>query len=113
VADGEVVADHGFLFQALREWVACGMDETVEGITVQLDDSRSEWEKASMTLSLDGRNVLSQLTVWDSGEVEVQRADAKTGGVQSEHCQIVVAEDLRQMLDKLLRWQAGGGERKL
>ncbi|MFI1414860.1 hypothetical protein ACH4Y0_33755 [Streptomyces sp. NPDC020707] len=76
---------------------------------MQLDDSRSGWEKPSMTLKLDGQSTLSQITVWESGEVEIQHADIATGRIGFEHREVAVVADLLPILDALRRWQREGG----
>jgi hypothetical protein len=96
------------LIAGLRAWAADRAPTLAsEGITLQLDDSRSQASKASMSLSLDGEERISQLTVWVTGEAELERAEIATGLVRNEHCDLASLEDLGQALDDLLRWQRG------
>ncbi|MEV7343618.1 hypothetical protein [Streptomyces sp. NPDC093544] len=60
-----------------------------------------------MSLSLDGEERISQLTVWATGEAQLERAEIGTGLVRNERCDLASLEDLGQALDDLLRWQRG------
>ncbi|MFG2783830.1 hypothetical protein ACGFY7_39115 [Streptomyces prunicolor] len=60
-----------------------------------------------MSLSLDGEERISQLTVWATGEAELERAEIATGLVRNDHYDLSSLEDLGQRLHDLLRWQRG------
>lgn len=97
------------LFTGLRAWVTDRAPMLAnEGVEWHLDDSRAQWGKASLSLSLDREERISQLTVWATGEVELEHAEVATGLVSNEHRDLASLADLNQVLDDLLRWQQGG-----
>lgn len=100
------------LFPALRAWVETRREGlAAEGVVLNLDESRSGWGKASMTLALDGPDAVGQLTVWGSGEAELEHGEVATGRVATEHRDLASPEDLRRALDDLVRWQREGPRR--
>ncbi|KUJ54383.1 hypothetical protein ADL25_06015 [Streptomyces sp. NRRL F-5122] len=97
------------LLAALRAWAAeCGESLAAEGIALHLDDSRSQWGKPSMALALDRSEILSQLTLWEGGEAELERGVIATGKVSVEHRELASVADLRRALADLVRWQREG-----
>ncbi|MFJ8533265.1 hypothetical protein [Streptomyces sp. NPDC093591] len=106
MAHGEV------LLSALRSWVVeRGTDPGAEGVSLTLDESRIGMDKASLSLAIDGDDFVGQLTVWESGEAELEFAEVGTGAARHEHREFHSVADLRQALADLLTWSGEtGGE---
>ncbi|MGW2651933.1 hypothetical protein ACWC2T_45525 [Streptomyces sp. NPDC001393] len=58
-----------------------------------------------MVLAVEGPDAVGQLTVWDSGEAELECGDVATGWVVAEHRGLASVQDLHRALDDLVRWQ--------
>ncbi|WP_051950663.1 immunity protein TriTu family protein [Actinacidiphila yeochonensis] len=101
------------LLPALSAWVAGrAVPLAAEGIVVHVDESPSGWAKASMTVALDGPRAVGRLTVWDTGEAELEYGVIATGQVECEHRDLASARDLRQALADLTGRLRGGRHRR-
>jgi len=93
------------LLPALRYWVKADQEKLrKEGWVLKLDDSRADWEKGSLSLAIDGEARLGQLTVWSTGEAELECAEIATGNVRREHRDLVSPPDLQDALQELMEW---------
>ncbi|WP_327317253.1 hypothetical protein [Streptomyces sp. NBC_01235] len=68
------------------------------------DDGRN---KHVVCLSVDGPERLGQLSVWDTGEAELDLADATDGEVRSEHLSVPGERQLARAVLKLRDWVTG------
>jgi hypothetical protein len=100
------------LLSAVRAWSAEREEFlAAEGIVLHVDDSRSRWSKPSVVLVLEGQAVISQLTVWGTGEAELEHGEIATGQVIHEHRELFSVTDLHRALADLVRRQREGSGR--
>ncbi|MFD4632775.1 hypothetical protein ACFVYR_13385 [Streptomyces sp. NPDC058284] len=64
-------------------------------------DGRSK-ASAWVTLSTNAR--LATITIWDTGEAELDHADVESGQVRPEHRLLQTEEDLVNALSGLVQW---------
>lgn len=101
------------LLPAMRRWVTAQSNNLYkEGLSLKLDDSRADWDKGSLSLAIDGKDFLGQLTVWSTGEAELECAEIATGEVRREHRDLASVHDLGRALDELLGWLGPNGKRR-
>lgn len=62
--------------------------------------------KRSRWLDLEGSRRLGRLVLWDTGEAELELADATTGTVNAQHHQIDTRADLERAVLSLRDWVA-------
>ncbi|MFF1420717.1 hypothetical protein [Streptomyces sp. NPDC058280] len=93
--------------QALTDWFAehAADLKAEEGISCDLgrspDDGRN---KASVWLTLESETRLAAVTVWDSGEAELDYADVASGQVHPEHRDLRTHADLADAMAALGDW---------
>lgn len=92
--------------QALAAWCtdeAAGLRAASIGCELGMspDDGRSK-SSAWATLSTDAR--IATITVWDTGEAELDHADVGSGQVRPEHRDLRRREDLVNALAELVQW---------
>lgn len=93
------------ILSVLRSWVAeRATDLGTKGIALTLDESRIGADKPSLSLAVDGDESVGQLTVWGSGEAELEFSEIATGLARHEHRELNSVVDLRRALADLLRW---------
>jgi hypothetical protein len=100
-----VKSDNDELLPALRYWVKEDQEKLrKEGWVLKLDDSRADWKKGSLSLAIDGDDRLGLLTVWSTGEAELECAEIATGNVRREHRELASPPDLQGALQDLMKW---------
>ncbi|MCJ1681140.1 hypothetical protein MTF65_28065 [Streptomyces sp. APSN-46.1] len=92
--------------QKLTTWLTeHAADLQTEGINCDLgrspDDGRS---KASTWLTLESETRLATITVWDSGEAELDYADVARGQAHPEHRDLRTQLDVADAVAALLEW---------
>uniref|UniRef100_A0AAU2JYG9 Uncharacterized protein n=1 Tax=Streptomyces sp. NBC_00049 TaxID=2903617 RepID=A0AAU2JYG9_9ACTN len=92
--------------QALAAWLTEHTAELrAQGIVCDLgsspDDGRS---KTSACLTLESKTRLAAITVWDSGEAELDYADVAHEQAHSEHRDLRTSRDLATAMTALVEW---------
>ncbi len=77
---------------------------TAAGITVTVRESPPEWDKASISITLESGPRCAQLIVWDSGETEFGLVDFDTLEHTPQHRIITTPNDLDGLLRQQLAW---------
>lgn len=91
------------LLDALQVWVkGNGTELTRRGVSFSLESSDSERSKLSSWLTLETDESIGRLTVWESGEAELECADVETGAVWNESTNISAGKSLLDLIGVLL-----------
>lgn len=77
------------------------------GIQVALLEPPEDAQKQSLTVVLDSPERFAQITVWETGEVELEFAEVASGETFHEHQQIADSPGLQEALDRLTDWTSG------
>ncbi|MEV7195335.1 hypothetical protein AB0N81_26545 [Streptomyces sp. NPDC093510] len=63
--------------------------------------------KQGASLGVDGPERLAELTVWNSGEAQLQFGDLADGRVTDEHLRPADAAQLAAVVDRMVAWVTG------
>jgi hypothetical protein len=103
--DNPYSADLTAILPRLTQWYLDHHDQLAGGgVTATLRESPPEWPKASISLSMNSGPRLTQLTVWDSGETELDLVDTDTGVHTPQHRVISTPGGLDDLLSQQLTW---------
>jgi hypothetical protein len=78
-----------------------------KGIRVDLLKSPEDFQKQSLTVILDSHERLAQITVWETGEAELEFAQVSSAEILQEHQEIAGSADLQESLNRLSAWVSG------
>jgi hypothetical protein len=93
------------LIPALEMWASKSSPQLRSaGFSLKVDESRINADKASLSLVIDRKDHLGQLTIWSTGEAELECADVSTGEVRREHHDLSSTHELIVILDQLVEW---------
>ncbi|MEU5684978.1 hypothetical protein DEJ48_16470 [Streptomyces venezuelae] len=67
----------------------------------------AERPKQAASLGIDGPERLAELTVWDSGEAQLQLGDLADGHVTEERLRLADAGELAAAVDRMTAWVTG------
>ena len=87
----------------LERWVEDnGAELTRRGVSFSLEFSDSERSKLSSWLTLETDENVGRVTVWDSGEAELECADVEVGTVWNESRNISSDQEVLDLIGVLL-----------
>lgn len=98
---------NGLIDELLRRSAALRANLAVNGIQVDLLESPEDFQKQSLTVILDSPERLAQITVWETGEVELEFAEVASGETFHENQEIADSPGLQEALDRLTDWTSG------
>ncbi|MGW5868006.1 hypothetical protein ACWFRJ_38340 [Streptomyces sp. NPDC055239] len=93
--------------RALRGRLTAELDTSLYEIVWQ--DPISGRAKQSASLGIDGPERLAELTVWESGEAELQLGEISSGEITNEHLSLADAGQLTAITDRMRAWVTGDG----
>lgn len=100
------------LFDELRRRIAeLSANLASYGIQVDLLESPEDFQKQSLTVILDAPERLAQVTIWETGEAELEFAQVSSGETFHEHKEISDLAALQETIDLLTDWAAGSEPR--
>lgn len=90
--------------QALTDWFDRHRSELeASGITVGVEHAPADRPKAAAWIDLTTATDIVRLTVWETGECEIQVAEIESGDVRTEHRDLRSDSELVEALDELVR----------
>ena len=102
------MTEHFAVLDEFAQWIETHRASLTErGLLLASGNSPEDGRpKRSMWLDVEGAQRLGRLLLWDSGEAELELADASTGEVNAQHHQIDTRADLERAVTSLLDWAA-------
>lgn len=99
------MTDEPNLVDRLRAW----HDESLpdledEGVGVEFTEPAASRPKTSASVTLSSTHRIGKLTIWATGETELDLADALSGEVTQEHREISGKHGLLDATETLLAW---------
>jgi hypothetical protein len=90
--------------QALAKWFDQHRSELESsGVTAGIEHARADSPKAAAWVDLATATGIGRLTVWETGECEIQVAEIESGDVRTEHQDLQSDSELVEALDALVR----------
>lgn len=82
------------------------------GTEPSLDRSRETWGNGSITLALIGDERMVTMSLWNSGEIQLDMAIVESDQVNSFYREARSSDDVAEELTKVIRWMGipGGSE---
>jgi hypothetical protein len=97
------------LLDALRAWFYQHKEELdALGLDAALESAPLGREKSALWLTLDSGQYMGRITVWNSGEVEIECAEVATGEILQEHRELKSDVHIRLAADALVSWVSRG-----
>lgn len=92
------------MIETLNNWLAeSGAELEALGITAELEHAPTDRSKSAAWIDLASVTAIGRLTVWETGECEIQIAKKRSGDVRTEHHDLQSDSDLLDILGKLVR----------
>lgn len=89
----------------LRNWFDAEGDALLaSGITAEFAGPARSVPKRSASATLIGVGRLARLTVWESGEAELDLGDVRTGSMDQQHREITGSVGLSDAVETMIAW---------
>lgn len=88
------------LLELLRQWY----DDHADGPDLEFSTSTSAVDKPSAWVTASSKARMGRLTIWETGEAELDLADVETGKIEQEHRDISGEVGLRDATETLMHW---------
>jgi hypothetical protein len=93
------------LFGVVIDWFLNNQEQvSLLGIEPSLDRSREAWEKGSISLALIGDERMATMSLWNSGEIQLDMAVVEPERVDSFYREARSPDDVAEELAKVIRW---------
>lgn len=95
------------LLTQLREWYDSQPNVTSDGISLEFTDPPFARAKRSASATAIGSTRLARLTVWETGEAELDLGDSATGEMDQQHREITGSLGLADAVETMMAWVRG------
>lgn len=93
------------LLEQLRAWFSAEADALrATGLAVEFAHPVQSLPKPSASVTVLGDSRLARLTVWETGEAELDLGDARTGSLEQQHRDITGRVGLVDAVETMIAW---------
>lgn len=95
------------VLEKLRAWHDCQQDGGDGGIAIEFTEQLSSRLKRSASATAVGPIRLARLTVWETGEAELDLSDVESGAMEQQHREITSTVGFSDAIETMMAWVRG------
>ena len=92
------------ILEQLRAWYNSQQEVGDNEVVIEFSQLLSGRPKRSASATAVGPSRLARLTVWETGEAELDLADAESGAMDQQHRQITSSVGLSDAVETMMAW---------